>query len=64
MSEIKVTGCSDCPFFNDGANYEYRAKCQHPANNTDERIEVHWGKPITPDWCPLKKEPITIIFNA
>ena len=87
MSEHAVTGCVDCPMFNDGQKYEYEATCKHPLappqffdrDNQDakmgdvKRIEIgesgeYWTKsfyyfPITPDWCPLKKEPITIIFK-
>lgn len=69
--EYIVTGCKDCPFFNDGHDYEYRVICQHPYSKAcrivvDEKME--WGipqeerfMPITPDWCPLNKESITII---
>lgn len=77
--ELIVKGCSDCPMFNNGANFEYEAICQHPAapNQFYEplypkkevfRIEIEssgedlsyieW--PVTPDWCPIVKEPITI----
>ena len=90
---IKVTGCSNCPFFNNGSDFEYNSMCQHPiskklAIEENERIlgkeksylgyeymilEIEelkeevptsiWGtykSPITPNWCPLNKEPITI----
>lgn len=115
--ERKVTGCIDCPLF-DNAGSEYGVYCHHPKRkftvevsvSGDEKIdgsciksipvseseyeyyenEAHrrnilpkkeeeklpWMSidinnepieddknynPITPDWCPLNSEPITII---
>lgn len=77
-----MTGCIDCPMFDDGSNHEYDEICKHPnapiqfyepsgeANQDVKRIKIeslgeYWSKghkyvPITPDWCPLNKEPITI----
>ena len=58
----KVNGCSDCPFCY--SNYS----CEHPSNY-DERGQINEGDISTfaakqnkcPKWCPLDKEPITII---
>ena len=67
----KVTGCRDCPFYNDGQRYEFAHYCNHPDSIQDvgyfksepeikcERIDNE-TVPITPEWCPLKKESITI----
>lgn len=27
-----VTGCKDCPFYNDGVRYEYAHFCNHPSS--------------------------------
>jgi len=66
--EHKVTGCIDCPF--NSNDREYGDACQHPEVYEGEtRYRVLPEDPendyqtITPDWCPLDKEPITIIKN-
>lgn len=65
----EVTGCTDCPFLNDGAGLEYKPYCQHPNGNSDNITwqvgeKERWRTTFnTPDWCPLKKEPITISFK-
>ena len=77
-----VTGCKDCPMFDNGADYEYECSCLHPKaprqfseyGDSDElidaiqqiEVEEDWSKkqhhiPVTPEWCPLNTEPITII---
>ncbi len=74
----QVTGCKDCPLFNNGSDYEYRAICLHPLaprqfyekEFKDEEVflievdEDYSRKPtnipVTPTWCPLKQEEITI----
>lgn len=48
-----VTGCRDCPFEYDGI------VCCHPYTEEDTII-LKEGE-LSPDWCPLIKEPITII---
>lgn len=80
--EYKVTGCKDCPLYNDGKSYEFAHYCNHPSSPQDVsmftaeppiKTERHQEKfkekdgydyyaavPITPDWCPLNKETITI----
>lgn len=67
MEQI-VTGCKDCPMFN--LEYDDRfgasTSCNHPNHEslTVEDIDLtEKNIPITPDWCPLNKEPITIIKN-
>ena len=74
-----VTGCSDCPLFNDGQQYEFEAICKHPQAppqffeplNPDaevKRIEIEMSgsfeRPVTPYWCPLKLEQLTLFFNG
>jgi hypothetical protein len=50
--QIEVTRCGNCPFY-DFAFYA----CKHPDFPIDECIENILK---IPDYCPLKKEPITI----
>jgi hypothetical protein len=57
---VKVTGCKDCPmFFN---HLDGWFSCTHPNEDDGEflLIESKDFVPITPNWCPLNKEPITI----
>lgn len=63
-----ITGCNDCPLKRDTINSIYeRATCTH---TEAPRLligtkEGPFGsiKLITPDWCPIKKEPLTITFK-
>ena len=59
--EIKVTGCKDCPLFDDGSDYEYVATCKITGT---EPKGIDYAKsvyePITPDNCPLKTESIIV----
>lgn len=48
---IKVTGCSDCPFYDCGS---CRAGWDDVIDEDDEE------NPITPDWCPLTKDHIIV----
>ena len=61
--KMVVKGCIDCPM--NSNDREYGSACQHPSIIDKDRL----GKPldydenfndITPDWCPLKKQSITI----
>lgn len=82
MSDAKVSGCSDCPMFDDGHRYEYELICNHPSapnqfsdpvyperevfriemdDSGDGPTYIEWV--VTPDWCPLKKEPLTITIE-
>ena len=55
MTKIKVTGCKDCPFHTDCFVF---GRCEAKDRKT---ITYNFDdRPITPTWCPLKKEPITI----
>jgi len=80
--EHKVTGCEDCPMF----EQQDIMLCNHPkasyqlptplnpipegkpiemdSSGSGEEIDldyVEWV--VTPEWCPLKKEPITIMIS-
>lgn len=70
-----VMGCNSCPFFEDEYNtcnhpiidnwvevpYKHNSNQIEMDCSGDEMSYIEF--PITPDWCPLKKEPITIIFS-
>lgn len=59
MEQI-VTGCKDCPFGSYGFDEFF---CHHPSveDSGAHPIKKHDEDKYTPRWCPLKKEPITII---
>jgi hypothetical protein len=73
--EVQITGCKDCPLF-DNTGAEYGTYCHHPNRKTEEHtssIGTSWfadapiidgadNEPITPEWCPLIWEPITIKY--
>jgi hypothetical protein len=65
--EHVVTGCKDCPLYqsNHDDRYGRETKCNHPAAPEQplvENIDVDaMGNPITPDFCPLNSEPLTIL---
>lgn len=51
-----VTGCDDCPL------HEYdQDTCQHPEGA--HREVPRYGNPA-PDWCPLRKAPLTIALKG
>lgn len=57
--EIIVTGCSDCPIF----YYAYSGLHTCNAKKEEDYIRENKRKafdPITPSWCPLRSESITI----
>lgn len=64
--EYKITGCLDCPL--NSKDVEYGDACRHPSVRDENGMDRVLPKDannryetITPDWCPLNKEPITII---
>ncbi len=65
--EVKVTGCGDCPMFkcSHDDRYGWSTDCGHPSfeeRGVIEEIDIDkYGNPITPENCPLNKEPITIV---
>lgn len=64
--KLQVTGCKDCPMYywavDDWRGTE--TKCNHPSAPEQDLVEnIDTDKsqvPTTPDWCPLKHDPITI----
>lgn len=58
---MKVTGCDDCPLYDNDTS-----GCNHPddvENWTPFRID-NLGRTITPDWCPLRKGPLTVALEG
>lgn len=60
-----VTGCKDCPLNSKDA--EYGDFCRHPSVRDEEGYDrviptdpYNKYEIIEPEWCPLKKESITI----
>jgi hypothetical protein len=56
--EIKVTLCHKCPFFNDGNGGEYPYSC-NLVNGEIIETETYIADKY-PDFCPIKKESITV----
>lgn len=59
-----VTGCNDCPF---ASVYGNDSMCNIEANNITgnyTKIEMYNGNIITPTWCPLKTQPITVMYET
>lgn len=62
--ERQVMGCNDCPMFSE---QEWDGVCGHPY--FDKNIQYisyddsDLRKGLSPEWCPLKKEPITITIK-
>ncbi len=58
-----VTGCEDCPLAHLRRRWrETYRECGHPAVVDDERDVYDMTTP--PDWCPLRKEPLTIALEV
>lgn len=63
-----VTGCKDCPFsYENDMAVGYGCNADSMTRTLEEYLlpsrEIKQDKlffPITPEWCPLKKESITI----
>ena len=64
---IKVKNCRNCPF----ASVDYEgeksndaflfADCLHPSEKKEKlNIDSYWKNYKTPNWCPLKSEPLHI----
>lgn len=55
---IDVLGCKDCPFCKENdmfAGYNCRVMDNDEIIKQDKMFD-----PITPDWCPLKKDVIKV----
>lgn len=63
--ETTVTGCKDCPLVAEIGSGHY---CQHPIHKDTNGLysfihqdyESEDNVLVTPEWCPLNSEPITI----
>ena len=56
---VKVTGCMNCMMYHEQDGW---FNCSHP-NEKENLVLIEYDNnfnPITPEWCPLNKEPITI----
>ena len=55
----EVRCCDDCPFFNDGAGFEYLHTCQHPAWDRKEYMTISEFKTheMHDKLCPLREKP-------
>jgi hypothetical protein len=65
--EIKITGCDNCPCCIMNYDHEedgyfcslfFHARITRQKNIIKEDGDL--ANPITPDWCPLKNENVTI----
>jgi hypothetical protein len=53
-----VTGCKDCPMYATHLDGWGGCHCNHPETEGND-LENHDNETV-PDWCPLKREEITI----
>lgn len=57
--KIEVTGCDDCPFLE--GEYETCMVPGMPSAPVDWHPRSRGGSHyITPDWCPLREEPVIV----
>ena len=57
-----IYGCFDCPF-----NYEYDMAVGYGCKLDTENRSIKQSKkyqPITPHWCPVKKESIVVKYGS
>lgn len=55
----KITGCKGCPFAHyQGEQCNDEIHCIHP-DSPDDAV-LYYLQQLRPEWCPLKKESITI----
>jgi hypothetical protein len=58
MAQENIKNCDSCPLLD-----EYQQECNHPeaiVGRNDIEMDYDKGMHVLPDWCPLKKGPITI----
>jgi hypothetical protein len=64
-----ITGCNDCPFcvYIDAiADMPSNGLCNIEADDNNGKytsIEMDRGNFITPEWCPLKIQPIIVSYE-
>ena len=57
-----INGCFDCPF-----NYEYDMAVGYGCKLDTENRSIKQSKkyqPITPDWCPVKKDSVVVKYGS
>lgn len=57
-----IHGCFDCPF-----NYEYDMAVGYGCKVDTENRSIRQSKkyqPITPDWCPVKKDSVVVKYGS
>ncbi|MEK6829022.1 MAG: hypothetical protein AABY15_02765 [Nanoarchaeota archaeon] len=60
-----ITGCSDCPMcdMNDMAS-GYSCRLRDSSETSYIKEDLKKWQPVTPDWCPIKEQPILLTFNT
>lgn len=56
--ECFINGCSVCPMFKNE-----HAMCFHPSMEGRIEISNHIVNEVTPAWCPLRTEYLTIVLK-
>jgi hypothetical protein len=50
-----IIHCDVCPFFDDGASYEYNASCNLTGTIIDKFVKIEGrDRPVIPKDCPLE----------
>lgn len=56
-----ITGCNDCPFcVRDTEQAEHYCILK----SESELESFSFNEPITPQWCPLKTQPIIVTYET
>lgn len=70
---VKISKCKECIFFDESNDGNcVRHGCEHPSIADGIRdINTYWSKVDgwnvkgnTPDWCPLKKTSVNIVWDG
>lgn len=66
MKKIIIKGCEDCPAVDRSGWGGHTCNLEEKDNLVPGTIipEDKRYIPITPDWCPLKKQPILLKFKS
>lgn len=61
-----VSGCNDCPFIYYDINKQGNMFWPHCGEKeTDNELQTaSLDMVLTPTWCPLKTQPITVTYEA
>jgi hypothetical protein len=59
-----ITDCGDCPFLNVDGEHGSSCNLQNCDNEIEGGFVSNAWKYKTPDWCPVKRGPITIHFKG